>query len=1078
MRRIFVIAGILLLVFSFLPALPHSPKREFRAVWLSTVSNIDWPKSRYDSDTKKQNDLRNYLIKLKESGCNAVLFQVRCSCDAMYKSQIEPWSYWFSGKQGRAPELDWDPLTFAVEEAHKLGMELHAWVNPYRAVVNPTSTNLNNSDYLSEGHVTRTHPEWILKFSDVYILDPGLPEVRSYIRDVLMDIVVRYDIDGLHMDDYFYPYSGITTQDTATFSLDPRGFENIHDWRRDNINLLVQSVMDSINHSKSWVKWGISPFGIYRPGVPPGITGMDAYNVLYCDPLAWLEDRSVDYLTPQCYWPFGGGQDYGKLIPWWAEQCLANERHFYPGQAMYRAGDDNFPRGEISRQIRLNRKTPNCDGSVFFTANDFYDNHKNTIDSLKLDLYRYPALWPVMTWKDSSAPATPQNLQFLVDGTGTKTLSWDAPPYSDPSDSAYAYIVYRAPYLPENNEDMAHVKRIDFSRQKNFSDSDPGMYYYRVTALDRNKVESPAGLIDYPFVRQQYPLYAEFPVSKQAYFSWHAFPGAGQYTLQISEDGNFDSPLHQQLLADTTADQLLEYERQYAWRVKADNSEHWSPVWIFNTEYAPPVDVLYPLAFLEGIPQEFSFRWRPYEDAQSYDLQVASDPAMQNLLFDYRNISDTLQLLSGLETANDYYWHIRPNLYEQWNEVQSFRTRERHIDVLWDHSVFADNYSHNGNNLAVGRINGSPVLIVLSGEGVHCAATILHAGNGMLLDMTLNLEGVGGGTHALRDICISADGVIYAANLAEADESFKVYRWENPGQAPALVYRADDIAYRLGDHISLSESDDGALTLYAPAANSDKLLILEWNTVSAAFEGRQLTLKRSNYAMPSVAEVPGSSDIYSTSAGEYLIRYKNDGNLASWTYGNKEVPMNLSSLASFSWQDKNFVAAYSSDKESAYLYDCGNSLRSILTAGRTYRLGNEENLANTGDVEVLDNGDGTFNIYVLGHNNGLAAYCFDVPELLSSAEDPVLAASYELGDNYPNPFNPVTSIPYRLADAGNVDIAVYDLNGRHIRTLYQGYQSAGEYSIRFDARNLSSGVYICRLKAGDRILTRKMTLLK
>ncbi|MFA7195294.1 MAG: T9SS type A sorting domain-containing protein, partial [Candidatus Neomarinimicrobiota bacterium] len=142
------------------------------------------------------------------------------------------------------------------------------------------------------------------------------------------------------------------------------------------------------------------------------------------------------------------------------------------------------------------------------------------------------------------------------------------------------------------------------------------------------------------------------------------------------------------------------------------------------------------------------------------------------------------------------------------------------------------------------------------------------------------------------------------------------------------------------------------------------------------------------------------------------------------------------------------------------------------------RLGNEENLANTGDVEVLDNGDGTFNIYVLGHNNGLAAYCFDVPELLSSAEDPVLAASYELGDNYPNPFNPVTSIPYRLADAGNVDIAVYDLNGRHIRTLYQGYQSAGEYSIRFDARNLSSGVYICRLKAGDRILTRKMTLLK
>lgn len=323
-------------------AMDMPPKREFRGVWLSTVANIDWPKSRYDSDSKKQNDLKNYLLKLKDSGVNAVLMQVRCSCDAMYKSDIEPWSYWFSGTQGQGPSTDWDPLEFAVEEAHKLGMELHAWVNPYRAVVSPSS--YNNSGYIADSHVTKQHPNWILKFSDVWILDPGLPEVRDYITDVLMDIVNRYDIDGLHMDDYFYPYSGITNEDSETFDDYAGAFGNIHNWRRYNINQLVESVSDSINAVKPWVKWGISPFGIWKPGVPEGINGMDAYNTLYCDPIAWLQAGTVDYITPQCYWPFGGGQDYGTLIPWWAEQAYQNGRHFYPGQGLYRQGD--WPRGK------------------------------------------------------------------------------------------------------------------------------------------------------------------------------------------------------------------------------------------------------------------------------------------------------------------------------------------------------------------------------------------------------------------------------------------------------------------------------------------------------------------------------------------------------------------------------------------------------------------------------------------------------------------------------------------------------------------------------------------------------------
>ncbi len=1074
--KVILLAGVLIsTAFAYDPV----PEREFRGVWLSTVANIDWPVNKEDSEAKKQNDLKAYLVKLKDSGCNAVLFQVRCACDAMYDSPYEPWSYWFSGEQGKGPSVDWDPLEFAVTEAHKLGMELHAWVNPYRAVVSPQEAK-NNSKYISDEHVTRQHPDWILEFSDVHILDPGLPQARNYITDVLLDIVTRYDIDGLHMDDYFYPYSGISDEDADTYENYSRGIENIHDWRRGNINLLVQSVMDSINEVKPWVKWGISPFGIYKPNIPEGITGMNAYATLYCDPLAWLKDGSVDYLTPQCYWPFGGGQDYGKLIPWWAEQTQRYGKHLYPGQAMYRAGLAEFPRGEIPRQIRLNRKTDNCDGSVFFTANDFYDNHKNTIDSLRQNLYRYPSLWPVMSWKDSVPPEAPQNTEYIVETDGSKTLNWQAPAYTDPLDSALAYVVYRTPYPLEEESRMEYVKDIQFHRDKRFQDSDPGMYYYKITALDRNKLESAPADIDYPFVHPLYPQYASVSVGKDTCFRWRNYETATQYTLEISPSGDFNSPLYQLTLNDTVKDLELSYDTQYFWRIKADNTPYWSPEWYFKTELPPPIRIISPLAYYEGTDLDVSFRWHPYEDAVSYEIQIAHDPDMNDIVMQAGTITDTVWSVSGLEPATGYYWRIRSNKYDNWNEVLYFKTRNENIRTLWQYAaITGDSYiAPYGSGIAVRR-DADSLLYVVSSSGGSASAEVFDARNGYMVDCTLDLSGVSGGSYPLRDIEVSEDGVIYACNGAAPGETFKIYQWTDPWGTPTVVYRAENIAYRLGDHITVcGRQDDGSIVIYAPASMADKLVKLEWDNTAGGFNGQQIRLQNDNLGNACMAEVPDSDDMFVNSSGTNLTRYSRIGMFAEWTRNNPAMPLDANAIASFEYGGRNFVAAYSSSSESVHVIDVSDNLSEASSAGSTYRLGINENPTADGDVKVLDNGDGTFTIYVLGRNNGLAAYEYDAVSVIASAEDIATAESFSLDANYPNPFNPVTVIPYRLDKRRDIEIAVYDLSGKRIRTLFNGMQEAGRHTLHFNAADLSSGMYLCVLRSGNAVRTRKITLIK
>ncbi len=530
---------------------------------MATVANLDWPASGGLGPSWQRSDLIKRLDRLEAAGINALFFQIRTEGDALYDSDIEPWSRYLTGKEGKAPNPYWDPLKFVVEEAHKRGIELHAWLNPYRALrsipndfsqkalsVDEGITGVDESlkpflgRYYDENtkakekgttardsmHVSNKHPEWLMVMNDdIAIMNPGIPEVIDYNVKVVMDVVNRYDIDGIHFDDYFYPYppnnmgssSDNNALDDSTFAKYPRGFDNKADWRRNNIDLFVEMVHDSIQVVKPWVKFGISPFGIWKNGTPSGISGMDAYNVIYADGLAWLEAQTIDYITPQLYWAFsrfGTGQDYGALSDWWSEQAVNNGRHIYPGHGLYRSSSSTFSgtlfdADEIPRQVQHNRDNPNISGSVFFRTNNITTyTSKGFKDSLQTHYYKYAALQPTMAWKDTTAPGTPNNL--VVNRDAEKewifTVSWDKPDVepltksqSGHVDSLIKYAVYRVDSSADPDEGEAmdqYYNLVGVTGETTFTDIAPpseNSYWYFVTAVSRNNVESiPAASVE------------------------------------------------------------------------------------------------------------------------------------------------------------------------------------------------------------------------------------------------------------------------------------------------------------------------------------------------------------------------------------------------------------------------------------------------------------------------------------------------------------------------------------------------------------------------------------------------------
>lgn len=349
---------------------------EMSAAWVSTVYNLDWPSSNSKNNPQMQKqELINMLEKLKETGINTIVLQVRPKADALYKSSINPWSDVLTGTAGKDP--GYDPLKFAVEEAHKRNMEIHAWFNPYRVTTSGTDFNK-----LAANSPARLHPEWVISYNNKLYYDPGLPEVRKHIVDTVNEVVSNYNVDGIHFDDYFYPDSNFT--DNQTYNKYGNGMEK-GDWRRSNVNNLLKDVKTSIKSIKPNVKFGVSPSGIWRnkSSDPTGsdTRGSESYSTQYADTRYWIKNNLIDYVTPQLYWPIGYSvADYSKLVSWWANEVSGSNVNLYIGQGIYKQGTGDWVgqdiAGQIIQQVNLNRQYSNIKGSMYFSAKDIMSNKK------------------------------------------------------------------------------------------------------------------------------------------------------------------------------------------------------------------------------------------------------------------------------------------------------------------------------------------------------------------------------------------------------------------------------------------------------------------------------------------------------------------------------------------------------------------------------------------------------------------------------------------------------------------------------------------------------------------------------
>jgi len=401
---------------------PIKVQREFRAAWVATVANINWP-SQPGLDTKiQQQEAIDILDALQANNFNVVIFQVRPHADALYSSELEPWSYYLTGEQGIAPEPYYDPLQFWIDEAHKRGLELHAWLNPYRA------------HHIKGGEVTKhsivnTRPELVVKLEKGYYwLIPTKEETKKYSLDVVTDIIKRYDVDGIHFDDYFYPYpsynNGNDFPDNQEYALYQQDGGNLsqNDWRREHVNSFIKRVYDGIKDEKNHVKFGLSPFGIWRPGYPESIAGMDQYEKLYADARLWLHQGWIDYFAPQLYWPINQyAQSFPILLNWWEEENLLN-RHLFPG-INTRQGEDEKAIDESINQIMISRamlsKQP---GNIFWNAAALTENLPFN-EMLTTGPYKQQALVPASTWLDNQPPSPPDiNILNLEDKL---TISWE-----------------------------------------------------------------------------------------------------------------------------------------------------------------------------------------------------------------------------------------------------------------------------------------------------------------------------------------------------------------------------------------------------------------------------------------------------------------------------------------------------------------------------------------------------------------------------------------------------------------------------------------------------------------------------
>ncbi len=493
------------------PAALPPVTREFRGVWVATVANIDWPSRAGLPVETQQRELLTILDRARELGLNAVVFQVRPAADALYPSPHEPWSEYLTGEQGRAPSPMWDPLEFVTRAAHARGLELHAWFNPFR------SRHSSGRSAAAATHVSRAQPSLVRRYGSMQWMDPGAQAVHDQSMRVILDVVRRYDIDGVHIDDYFYPYQErdsrgrlIPFPDDATFAAYRRGGGRLvrDDWRRNNVDRFVERMYREVKDEKSWVKVGVSPFGIWRPGYPAGIQGLDAYTALYADARRWLREGWLDYVSPQLYWAMNRpAQDYRGLLKWWVDENRQG-RHVWPGNFTSRVTEGRMaewtPR-EIGAQVAATRAQEGADGNIHFSMKAFLVDGKGLNAYVRDELYGGAALVPSFPWLSSAAPRRPSADVAVGDSeVGEVHVRFPALP---PVPATRASGASRAPAAMESAPVSSWVVRARYGRQwttrvlpgsaRELSLLRPrGVQPFpdivAVTAVDRNGMESPA----------------------------------------------------------------------------------------------------------------------------------------------------------------------------------------------------------------------------------------------------------------------------------------------------------------------------------------------------------------------------------------------------------------------------------------------------------------------------------------------------------------------------------------------------------------------------------------------------------
>ena len=694
MKKVLLHSMLLLLLPLTLQA---QPKREFRASWLTTVWAIDWPRphSNANAGDQQQASLRAIVDSLAAANMNAVFFQVRGFCDAMYNSKYEPWSTYLTGVRGGEPS--YDPLQVLVDYAHSKGIEVHVWLNPYRYGTQGGTYGELETDY------SNTHPEWLVKCGDLHILNPSMPEVRKRICEVIGDILEKYDIDGVIFDDYFYQSGYQDSYDNAYYQATGNGMSRAN-WRRAQVNEMVRMVHDTIQAVKPYVHFGIGPAGIAGRsntsapvyGVEPCPVGSDwQYNGIYSDPLAWYDQKTIDYMAPQCYWTIGSSNDYDVLSNWWSKMASVFGRHMYVSQDLSDAskGKIGSLQGEIAAQMLLDRQHDRvgAPGSCWYSLNtamasaSFFRYIRNNANP-------HPAVVPQMWWLKQDTTLFVDNIRYQTMGPKFM-LTWDAPAPN------LRYVVYRIPMDSVNAAGIfargEYVRTITYTNSFQISLTE-GNVKFAVSVLDRFGNEYPARWFGNTPIGNATSTNLLFPADgasplQPTYFTWSRVAGADSYFIQFSKNADFSTLDYEYETTDTcffSGNVLwLKQAQTYYWRVLTRAANCYDAVSESRSFGCAFFQMVYPAdeerdcsrtltATCDSVPAAVA--------TYTFEFSKSSGFAAKDIVYTASSSSPRVTVPDSILSASTYYFVRASVVYNDMSAISDphrFRTEAQEVPV-------------------------------------------------------------------------------------------------------------------------------------------------------------------------------------------------------------------------------------------------------------------------------------------------------------------------------------------------------------------------------------------------------------